>query len=283
MGAVTIGSVLLHDKRLPGVVADEFGVKWGLTKLEGWDDGWEGSGTVDQKSQADGAWISPQYAGPRVVHVGGLIEAESFDAVTLAWDRLLGQVPFRSLASLGVAVGDGSVPDRSALVRQHEKPLLNRPTLRTGEFSLSLLAPDPRKYATFAQSVNLVLPFTSGGIAPPLTPPLTVTGSSSLSQATVTNSGNVLTYPTLTVVGPCPPARIANLTTSEVIRVVDPVLAGESLVIDVLNGTATINGQSRRVLGSWWGLVPGANEVAFAADGYDADAELSMSFRSAWK
>lgn len=262
--------------------ADSFGVKWGLTKLDGWFDGWEGSGTVDQRSQADGAWISPQYASPRVVHLSGSIRASSWDGITQAWDRLLAQIPFRQLASLRVSTGEGAVPEMTALVRQHEKPILTRRDDRA-TFSLSLIAPDPRRYSVTSGSASLVLPITTGGIAPPLTPPLTITGSSSLSQATLVNAGTVTTYPTLTITGPCPPARIANLTTGEALRVVDAVSAGQTLLIDVLNGTATTGGQSRRVLGSWWGLVPGSNEVAFSAAGYDAAAGLSITYRSAWK
>lgn len=277
---VTLGSVFLPA--YTGAPVDGDGVQWKLTKLDGWDDGWEGNGTVDQRSQADGAWVSPQYASPRVVHLAGSLHTSSWDAATRAWDRLLAQIPFRQLATLRVSTGEGSVGERTALVRQHEKPVITRHAGH-GNFSLSLLAPDPRRYDATARTATLVLPILSGGIAPALTPPVTITGSTSLSQVTLTNDGNTTTYPIVTVVGPCPPARIVNLTTGEALRVVDAVPAGQNLVIDVLAHTATTGGQSRRVLGSWWGLAPGANEVAFAADGYDAAAQLQISYRSAWK
>ena len=278
--------VTLGDVFLPAYTADRpvdaNGVRWKLTKLDGWFDGWEGSGTVDQKSQADGAWVSPQYAGPRVVHLSGAMESTSWDAITRAWDRLLAQLPFRQLAPLTVSTGEGTIADQTALVRQHEKPVLDRVAFRAA-FSLSLLAPDPRKYATATQTTGLVLPFASGGIAPPLTPPVTVTGSTTTSQASLYNAGTVTSYPVLTITGPCPPATIANLTTSEVRRVVDAVPAGQTLVIDELAGTAVTDGQARRVLGTPLGLQPGINEVAFSASSYDAAAALSIAFRSAWK
>lgn len=285
MTGVTIGSTHLHWKRLPGGTRDAFGVDWGLDSLNGWFDGWEGSGSTEQKSQADGVWISPQYAGARVVHIAGDIDAPSWDAATQAWDRFLAGLPFRSLAPMTVTTGDGAVPEQMAMIRQHEKPLLPSEKRFKGraEFSLSVIAPDPRKYATTPTTANLVLPFSSGGLSFPITFPISFPVSTTVSQATLTNAGSVTTYPTLTITGPCPPARIMNLTTSEVIRVVDAVPAGQSLVIDVLNGTATVGGQARRVLGSWWGLQPGPNEVAFVADSYDAGAALNVSFRSAWK
>lgn len=278
---VRLGDVFMAAHTVD-VTPDEHGVAWKLIKLDGWDDGWEGVGGVDQKPQADGAWVSPQYAGPRVVHLAGSFEAGTWDDATRAWDRLLAQVPFRQLGTVRVSDGDGTLPELTALIRQHEKPVITRHSGH-GNFSLSLLAPDPRRYDAASRTTTLVLPILSGGITPPLTPPFTVTGSTSLSQARLTNDGTTTTYPTLVVAGPCPPARIANLTTGEVLRVVDPVPADQSLFIDVLAGTATVGGQSRRVLGSWWGLVPGANEVAFFADGYDAAANLLVSYRSAWK
>lgn len=283
MTGVSIGNVHLHWKTLPGGTRDEFGVDWGLTTLDGWFDGWEGSGPVEQRTNADGAWIGPQYASGRVIQVGGTIEAGTWDGVTKAWDRLLGQVPFRPLGTLRVSTGEGAVPEQTALIQQHQKPILSNRFKGRAEFSLSLLAPDPRKYDASSRSASLVLPVLTGGIAPPLTPPLTVTGSSARSQVTLVNDGNVTTYPTLILAGPCPPARIVNLTTGEAMRVVDPVPAGQTLVIDVLNNSATNGGQFRSVLGSWWGLAPGVNEVAFWADGYDAAAQLSISYRSAWK
>lgn len=264
------------------VTPDAFGVRWKTTKIDGWFDGWEGSSSVEQKSQADGVWVDPQYAGPRIVHWGGSLKADSWDAVTRAWDRLLAQLPFRQLGTIVVSTGEGTVVDQTALVRQHEKPILNRHHTR-GDFSLSLLAPDPRKYALVTQNVGLVLPITTGGMAPPLTPPLTITGTISNSTATITNEGTVTTYPVLTIAGPCPPCTIANVTTSEALRVVDAVPAGQTLVIDVLAGTAVNGGQARRVLGTWWGLVPGANQVSFTGDTYDAGATLNIAYRSAWK
>lgn len=278
---VQIGTILLpaYDDQ----PADAFGTRWRLTKLEGWFDGWEGSGAVEQRSQADGAWVSPQYAGPRVVHVSGSMECASWDDVTRAWDRLLAQVPFRQLGSLAVSTGEGTVETQEAMVRQHEKPLLGERYPTWAKFSLSLIAPDPRRYSAVSQTVNLVLPLASGGMAPPLTPPLTIAGSNTVSQATLVNAGTATTYALLTITGPCPPARVVNLTTSEALRVVDPVPAGQTLVIDTLNGTAVNGGQARRVLGTWWGLQPGLNEIAFSADSYDAGAGLSINYRSAWK
>lgn len=277
--------VHLGDVFLPahtGAPLDEYGVQWKLTKLDGWDDGWEGVGGVDQKTQADGVNVSPQYAGPRIIHLAGSLQANSEDDATRAWDRLLGGLAFRQLATLRVSRGEGSVPERTALVRQHEKPLTERHHGRI-VFSLSLLAPDPRRYASASRTTSLVLPISSGGLSFPITFPISFPVSTTRSQATLVNDGNWSTHPSMVLVGPCPPATISNLTTGESRRVLDAVPADQSLVIDELAGTATVQGQIRRVLGTPVELRPGANEISFHADGYDAAAQLLISYRSAWK
>lgn len=280
---VTIGDVLLHAYH--GHPPDEFGVTWGLTKFDGWFDGWEsGTGTgVQQRTYADGTWVTALYAGPRLIHAGGTIKAESWDAVTRAWDRLLAQVPFRSPEPIVVSTGEGTIPDQIAAVRQEGKPLLPERFDKRATFSLSLLAPDPRKYSAVLQTLNLVLPSSTGGLVWPVTYPVTWSGVTTNSTGTVTNEGTWDSPPLLTVTGPCPPCRITNLTTGQSLRVLDAVPAGQELVIDVAAGTATVQGQSRRVLGSWWHLARGVNAIGFSADGYDAAAQLTVQFRSAWK
>lgn len=280
---VKVGDIHMHA--YSGHPPDEQGVVWKLTVLDGWFDGWEsGTGTgVQQRGGADGSWVSPQYAGPRVIHPKGTIEADSWDGVTRAWDRLLAEIPFRDLGPILVSTGEGTYPEQMALIRQEGPPLLQNRFDNRAEFSLSLLAPDPRKYAAVSQSLTLVLPMSSGGLAFPRTYPITFTETPSQSSATVVNEGTWNSPPMLTITGPCPPCRISNLSTAQSLRVVDAIPAGQSLVIDVHAGTATVGGQSRSVLGSWWELTPGPNTIAFTADGYDAAAQLLVSFRSAWK
>ena len=280
---VVIGDVTMWAHT--GHPADADGVKWKLTGLDGWFDGWEsGVGTgVQQRSYADGTWVTSLYAGARLIHVDGSITAASWDAVTRAWDRLLAQIPFRLPEPITVSTGDGTVPEQIASIRQEGKPILKDRVGGRAGFSLSLLAPDPRRYAAAAQTLNLVLPSSTGGLVWPVTYPATWTGVTTNSTGTVVNEGTWDSPPLLTVTGPCPPCRITNLTTGQSMRVIDAVPAGQELVIDVAAGTATVQGQGRKVLGSWWHLARGANSIGFSADGYDAAAGLTVEFRSAWK
>ncbi len=238
---LTLGDITMWAHT--GHPADAAGVKWKLTKTDGWDDGWDsGTGTgVQQKTYADGTWVTAQYAGPRIIHIEGSLTTDSWDAATRAWDRLLAQVPFRTPAPMTVSTGDGTVADQVANIRQEGKPVIRERNGGRIGFSLSLLAPDPRRYAAVLQTSTLVLPVSTGGLVWPVTYPATWTGVTTNSTATLINAGTWDSPPLLTVNGPCPPCRISNLTTSQSLRVVDAVPAGQSLVIDVAAGTATID------------------------------------------
>lgn len=281
---LTIGSTFLPA--YSGTPDDAQGIRWALTQLNGWFDGWEGSGTVTQRPTADGAWVSPQWASPRVLAVKGRLIATSglWDDVTSAWDALQAEVPFRNLSPIVVSTGEGTIAEQTALVRQHEKPILTRHGNR-GEFSLSLLAPDPRKYSTTIGSLTLVLPVNTGGLTPPLTPPLTPTGTSSVSDGVAVNDGNTDAPVTITIPGPCPANTvIANTTTGQALRVVDAISGSETLVLDTAAATASVDGQARKVLGTWWSLAPGANTISFySISGYDPASSATITWRSAWR
>lgn len=286
MTGVTIGTVFLPVYRQATTFVDAQGISWLCLELSGWDDGWEGAGQVTQRPSAPGGWVAPQVATPRVLSVKGRMIATSglWDDVTRAWDGLQAAVGFEDLAPIVVSTGEGSLGDQTALVRQHQKPVLTRLGNR-GDFSLSLIAPDPRRYATATQSLTLGLPANTGGLTPPLTPPLTPVGTSAVSQGVAVNAGNTDAPLTITLPGPCPAgAVIANTTTGKAIRVMDAVSAAETLVLDTAAGTATVNGQARKIVGTWPSLARGSNTLSFyAVGGYDPAASAVITWRSAWR
>ncbi len=64
---LTVGSVFMSAEDQPTAL-DSFGVKWGLTKLDGWWDGYAApdSGVTNRVSD-HGGLITDVYAAPRVV------------------------------------------------------------------------------------------------------------------------------------------------------------------------------------------------------------------------
>ena len=273
-GRVALGTVTLGE-------TDDLGVEWMLERLSGWDD--TGStGTWEQRASDHGGWASPAFLPPRIVTVEGSLVAGSYAGASRALDRLKAAVPLSGFETLTVVESD----DRTlqAEVRQ-EGELLSERAGGWARFSLSLLAPDPRKYATAVSSSSTGLPSTSGGLSLPLSMPFSVNATVTSGVIVATNDGNMATRPTLKLYGPTPPdTRITHRGTGQTIRVPEAVPAGRFLLLDVDNRRALLDGTAaRRVTGAWFDYAPGDNEIALSAPTYDPAALLVSEHRSAWR
>lgn len=266
LGDITFGQV------------DGFGVEWILSTFGGWTDSAPSTGGSQQRAADHGAWIDGAYYGARVLTMEGYAVAGSWDAAEAAGNRLLGAVPLSMLEPLVVGT---SIP-RQVLVRQEGQPLVEVVN-HWARFSLSLLAPDPRRYSVAVTTVETGLPTTTGGLSLPLSLPLSIGATVASGVLTATNSGNMATRPTLTVYGPVGPFSITHRGTGQVLRFHESIPAGRRLVLDTDRRRALLDGTAgRRVTGSWFEYAPGDNEVAFAAD-YNEDARLVSEHRSAWR
>jgi hypothetical protein len=280
-----VARLVIGDIALDRRVVDAYGVKFIITRLQGWDDGWQGSATSTPRQSAHGSWPSPVWAAGRVVQADGRIEAGTWDAATLAWERLLAAVPLSRLTTMTVETGEGGVPARQAAVRQAGSPLVSKRTHGYLMFSLSLEAPDPRRYSVVELASSTGLPVTTGGLRVPIRVPVRVNATVTSGRVTVTNDGNEAAPVALEVTGPCPAgATVTNLTTGQQLTIPEAVPAGQVLVLDSRAKTARIDGvAARTVTGTWFDLLPGANELAFGAPAYDAAAQLTIRYRHAWR
>lgn len=84
------------------------------------------------------------------------------------------------------------------------------------------------------------------------------------------------TYPIWTVKGPAVNPKIENVNTAQIFTYTGTVTATQTLVIDMLNKTAQLNGVNvlNNVGGSWLYLKPGTNRIAYTADNNDAPASV---------
>ena len=75
-------------------------------------------------------------------------------------------------------------------------------------------------------------------------------------------------YPVWTVVGPTDNPILTNLTTGTAIHYNGNISSTQTLVVDMLNQTAELNGTSviGRVSGDWLEFVPGNNRIVYTAD-----------------
>lgn len=79
-------------------------------------------------------------------------------------------------------------------------------------------------------------------------------------------------YPVWTVKGLSVNPRIENLTTGEVIQFNGTVQLGQTLKVDMVNRTATLNGTNvlSKLRGNWMSFNPGRNRINYIADNNNA-------------
>lgn len=224
--------------------ADDYDVTWSMkTPLEGWDspDLPEGA---DSKSGDDGLWDNENFFGGRTLTIKGALVAPTYAAREAAEYRLRQAVVRNRLVAFTV---NETVP-KQVMARRSGRLLITPVTDTLSEYSISLLAPDPRKYATSPITASIAVIAATGGLAPPWTPPVLLPeldGGSS--QATLLNAGIYDTPPTITIYGPGSFISIHNLTTNKHLTFNALVLgASDFITINVAAGTALLGGTSPR-------------------------------------
>lgn len=171
---------------------------------------------------------------------------------------------------------------------------LQQPMRVTGnwikEFQVGLVAADFRKYSTDLASSTVAADATAGvgGFGFPLAFPINFGVANPTGQLLAENNGNVTTYPVFTITGPGSNPSIFNATTNQTISFAYTLAAGETLVVDTLNRTVMLNGTTNRYSAldftttSWFGLVPGVNDLRLIYPSYSTGAALQVQWRHAW-
>ena len=97
--------------------------------------------------------------------------------------------------------------------------------------------------------------------------PLVLGASDSFESFQVTNEGDVISWPVMTVTGPATDMEVVNVTTGQLWHVTGAVAAGATLTVDTRPGYKTVDVDGVNAFGrltpqsSLWGLAPGVNEV----------------------
>lgn len=156
-------------------------------------------------------------------------------------------------------------------------------------FQCSLVAADPRIYSTTLNQITTAasaVPTNIGRIYDK-SYDIDYGGSAVAGGLLISNDGNAITYPILTVTGPGSNPQILNYTTGESINLIYTLAAGEYITIDTLNRTVKLGGTTSRYSAidftntKWWGLVPGLNDIRQGWTS-QAGASLTVQWRSAW-
>jgi len=264
---------------------DNAGVAWFLQGLDGWDSPEVRAEYTDREAD-HGAWASPVYLGARPITLSGTLEAPNLPALQTAMDQLYAAA---SLTDTTLTVWE-SVP-KQAVVRRSGKVLAQYVTDRTATWSVMVTAADPRRYDITAQSGTIGLPSTTGGLAFPVTFPVTFSAVTVSGQITAANAGSFETRPVLTIAGPVAAPSVAGLYPDGSVRQLaysQDLQTGDVLVIDTDAHTVTLNGAvSRRrflTVSAGWPTIPanGSATFQFRSGTYNATTTLTATWRSAW-
>ncbi|MFE4697294.1 hypothetical protein ACFRIC_09390 [Streptomyces sp. NPDC056738] len=285
----TAGSALDGLKASLGAVdlgrVDSNGVSWFLQTLEGWDSPESRSEFTDREGD-HGSWAGPVYLGSRPITLGGTIVAPSRDLLDGAMEQI------RSAAGLtDTVLTVWETAPKQAVVVRSGKPLAQYVTDTAATYSVMVTAADPRRYSTTLQSATTGLPSSSGGLTPPVTPPLTSTATTVAGEIDALNEGTFETRALFTITGPADtPQILTQMPDGSVVFLTytDVLVTGDSLVIDTDAKTCVLNGAvSRRrylVTPTGWPTIPADSQVSFQfrARYYNSTATLTASWRSAW-
>lgn len=264
---------------------DSSGVAWFLQSLEGWDSP-EVRAEFQEREADHGAWASPVYFGSRPMTLSGTIEAQSRTALQTAMDQLYVAA---SLSDTTLTVWEAT--PKQAVVRRSGKPLVQYLSDRTATYSVMVTAADPRRYGTALQSGTTGLPSTTGGLAFPVTFPITFSATTVAGQINAVNGGTLDTRPVLTIAGPVVAPTVSGLYPDGSVRQLvysQDLQSGDALVIDTDAHSVILNGSvSRRrflTVSSGWPTIPAGGSVTyqFQSGTYDASAMLTATWRSAW-
>lgn len=264
---------------------DDYGVEWLLTDLDGWD-----SPDLEENAQSragqDGLWDAENWFGGRTLTIKGLLTASSAAERQAAEYRLRQALPRNRLITFTV---DEATPKWVKARRSGR--LMTAPKNEVhAEFSISMLAVDPRKYGVTPVQATISVAAAGGGLAPPWTPPVLIPASTSgASTATLTNAGIYDSPPIITIHGPGSGISIYNFATSLLLSYDLNLGVTDYLVVDVAAGVALLNGTAPRPpasgssVTSQFLVAPGDNLMQiFGTLTTATPPSADISFYSAW-
>lgn len=273
------GSLTYGANQITFGAQDANGTSWALLGVQGMDSA-PADGQVVSAPGDHGGYATPQWYGPRPITLTVMAVASSQALRDVARAQMQAAVPISDLA---LFVYDEPVPKTLQVRRSGDGAKEVSKTLNTVKFSVLLIAPDPRKYgASFTGTVNANSQML--GIAPPLTPPITLPAQPPPGALTITNGGNFETRPTITIMGPITAPAAYNQTTGESISFSNLALsAGDTLVLDLLGRFATLDGSQvpADFWSSWWVLDPGTSQVVLQGSN-SGGATMTISYNDAW-
>ncbi len=244
--------------------------------------------------EADGALHGEFYQGRRPVTItaaiGGNVTPATRNARQGRWFNASRALRRRGVAHREAALRwqpDGAAAEMYTRLRRQQKPTVSG--LQLKEASIAMIADDPRIYGTYMRGVQHT-PAGSGTAGRTYDRSYNVNFNWAAQRGTftVTNIGDGDAPVIIELENAMALAAIQNLTTEEEISLNGATVNGETITIDTLAKTVTLQDGTNlfdRVeipRTRWWGLAPGINTISFLAETFDASARVRVYHRPAW-
>lgn len=270
---------------------DSFGVEWYFTDLDGWG-ATPSTVQATQKASGDGGFASPAFATPRTFTASGAVVADTRADLIGALDRLEASA---KLSEHKVTITTGGA-ERYTIAQRQDEINPSHQGDRAAEFTITWLAEDPRKLASDL-TASTMLPSSSGGLIVPFTVPFVVSGVQVSGRCVLTNPGKAVGPVIARIDGPCSGVTsVTHVGLAQTLKFAEDLTlsSDEWLIIDmdnhrVLANASLVNGAwegperngyvTRR---GWSGFSPGQNIWAFASEGADQGAMLTITATPAW-
>lgn len=236
-------------------------------------------------SGRSGGLVTDQLYGFRTVTINGKIGRNGGTVQQHRLDRqaVLNALPIGTTIPVYITVFDGETYRIDASVTDAKVEYARRGY--TSDFLIQLTAGDPLFYSTDGgdeQTATVARTLDNGGYVTPYILPVEwdIGGQPTI----VTNSGNAVVYPVITIFDETHDPILTNQATGEQFAMSINTNAGDELVIDMLNRTVKLNGSDvigNKVDGSvWFGLLVGDNPIRFDTDTVEDNGYAEVVWRN---
>lgn len=265
---ITVTTPVIALSNVPAVDTDPY-----LVDLPGWYDTAEPKMQVNRRTQGHGAFDQdPVYDDALFFSiVGKVVSPDDPQAVFSLRSTLMGLKSITGLWPVDVSDPDGTTTRYVRISGKVRYTILDE-ALGWAEFEIPVMAKDPRKYAAEVVA-STGLASSGGGIAFPITFPISFGTPGTTGRVETGNSGNAETYTTIEVTGGLAGGFSAIcVELGREIRFERAIPLGSTVSVDLRTGQAFIDNQSpvsgfltRR---EWWTNPPGTlRTIQFAAIG----------------
>lgn len=250
---------------------DANGCDWILTKEAGWFASPAIKTARVDKPAARGIFRGNEFRGGRVMTLAGSLSAPNVATLRNAQRQLFGLCPDPHLQyPLTVTEEDGSATYANVAL---DGEILTTPvSWRSVEFSIQLVAPDPRKFSTPPAHVPIFLASPgSGGVSYPVKYPVAYGTPGSTGSAVISNAGSADADPQFQFIGPLTNPSVMRADTGDVLTYNGSLTMFDVVTVDSATGAVLFDGINRRALltaNNWFTIPPyGSINVIFRSSG----------------